>query len=227
MREFSESLPPAYRDAFSEEVIATHASLALRREGQPAAVAAFDAPRSGGQGLCIIASDRPGLLALMGSALVRASLEVIDAVAYTRRTQTGAVEAVALFWVAPTGAEPEQLAQRVEARLLELLTQGPRSVVPPPAASAPGAVTTVRFLEDASGALCTLEVETQDRAGLLLSLANALYAQRVQIVGSDLRTRDGKAFDRFDLTELDGRPIGPERRLAIQIAVLSAVQPGA
>jgi [protein-PII] uridylyltransferase len=83
----------------------------------------------------------------------------------------------------------------------------------------------VRFIEDANGALCTLEVETEDRSGLLLSLSRALHAQKAQIVRSEVRTKGGRVFDRFVITEVDGSPVSPGRRLEIQVAVLSAAEP--
>jgi hypothetical protein len=44
-------------------------------------------------------------------------------------------------------------------------------------------------------------------------------------VESEVKTTGSRVFDRFHIVELDGRPIGPTRRLEIQVAVLSAVQP--
>jgi [protein-PII] uridylyltransferase len=83
----------------------------------------------------------------------------------------------------------------------------------------------VRFIENADGNFSTLEVETGDRSGLLLALSQALYNQRVQIVGSQVKTTGQRVFDRFHIVELDNSPISAARRLEIQVAVLSAVDP--
>jgi [protein-PII] uridylyltransferase len=83
----------------------------------------------------------------------------------------------------------------------------------------------VRFIENADGNFSTLEVETGDRSGLLLALSQALYNQRVQIVGSQVKTVNNRVFDRFHIVELDGTAIGASRRLEIQVAVLSAIDP--
>ena len=84
--------------------------------------------------------------------------------------------------------------------------------------------TTVRFIEGENG--CSmLEVETGDRSGLLLSLSQALFKQRVQIVASQVKTVNSRVFDRFTIVELDGTPITPARRLEIQVAVLTAIDP--
>ncbi|MGC4091877.1 MAG: hypothetical protein QM756_29135 [Polyangiaceae bacterium] len=83
----------------------------------------------------------------------------------------------------------------------------------------------VRFIENADGNFSTLEVETGDRSGLLLALSQALFQQRVQIIGSQVKTVKGRVYDRFHIVEFDGSAIGAARRLEIQVAVLSAVDP--
>ena len=109
------------------------------------------------------------------------------------------------------------IAERIENHLDPALPAAPLT------APAVGQETRVRFIEDEVGALSVLEVETGDRSGLLLALSQALFAQRVQIVQSAVRTRKGRVFDRFVVVELDGSPISPARRLSIQVAVLGAI----
>lgn len=236
VKTFAESLPAAYRAGFDWAAIAEHTKLAAgRRPGHPA-IGSFYASRLPGQALCIIADDRPGLLALISSALIDERLDVIAAEAYTRLLPDQTREAVDLFWVqrlSPGDASAPltgELILHLERTLDELLkgSEPPRSTrLPtqrPPAV--PGAVveTTVRFIEDRNGTLSTLEVEAGDRAGLLLVLSKALYEQQVQIVSSSIRSMNGRVKDRFEVTELDDTPIRPDRRLLVQVAVLSAIQ---
>lgn len=232
VREFEQTMPKAYRKAFSDAERAAHASIVAARGSQAARVARFEARRGEGWALCVVADDRPGLLATISAALVEAQLDVVDAEAYTRRVPAGRTEAVDVFWV--RHSEPERRASPVsEAELLSLeqvlldLLLGRRDprATPVPSTGPIGVDTIVRFIESEAGDLSTLEVETGDRSGLLLALSNALYALAVQIVGSEVRTKGARVFDRFQITELDGSPIGAERRLAIQVAVISAVQP--
>jgi UTP:GlnB (protein PII) uridylyltransferase len=84
----------------------------------------------------------------------------------------------------------------------------------------------VRFIESDAGQFSTLEVETDDHSGLLQTLASALFQARVQINSSQIRTDGTRVFDRFNILELEGSPISPERRLKIQVAVLGAIEPG-
>lgn len=234
IREFAASMPKAYGQHFSSVEVAEQAAVALRRKGR-LAHAECVRPTQGSPGLlCVVAEDRPGLLATISAALVLSGLDVIDAAAYTRKTGAGLREAVDLFWVRqadPTRwAEPVEssAAEEVEKTLLQMLEGHLDREVASRRTSAPlkASETTVRFLENRSGDLSTLEVETDDRSGLLLALSKALFDQRVQIVESEVRTREGHVLDRFSIEELDGKPISTERRLEIQVAVLSALQTG-
>jgi [protein-PII] uridylyltransferase len=229
-------MPRSYRYAFSDEDVKTHALVVSKRHGAPAKVGRFKSKRElGAASIVIIADDRPGLLAMMSAALVMHALDVVHAEAYTRRTTAGLAEAVDVFWVRDLeAADPTQIP---EAKLLELegtlgqLIEGTldptHAVLRPASGSIPPAIqeTRVRFLEGDDGELSVLEVETYDRSGLLFALSRALFEQRVQIVRSEVHTEGKQVRDRFSVLELDGAAIRPERRLMIQVAVLSAIDP--
>jgi UTP:GlnB (protein PII) uridylyltransferase len=232
---FVESLPRAYADKYDSDVILAHASVSASRDAEPLKVGLFG---RAGDGLAIVAHDRPGLLALISGSLVVCRLDVNHAEVYTRKTADGSKEAVDLFWVRKLDALPgvaleEADARRVEETLGRLLRgeENPRTAVDRQIAAeadkTPGksADATVRFVADEAGGLATLEVETTDRSGLLFSLSTALFEQRVQIVESEVRTVEHRVFDRFRLMEFDGTPINSARRLEIQVAVLSAIEP--
>jgi [protein-PII] uridylyltransferase len=232
---FVESLPHAYQNKYDPDVIIAHAAVSAFRGDSPVSVGLFG---RAGNGLCVVASDRPGLLAVFSASLVLCHLDVTHAEVYTRSVANGAREAVDLFWVrkldSPPGSKLVKAdAEHLEATITRLLhgqenLQGAverelderASPGPPKPANA-----TVRFVADESGGLATLEVETGDRSGLLFSLASALFGQRVQIVESEVRTNEDRVFDRFRLVELDGSPINSAHRLEIQVAVLSAIEP--
>jgi UTP:GlnB (protein PII) uridylyltransferase len=178
------------------------------------------------------------LLALISASLVVCKLDVHHAEVYTRELGSGRREAVDLFWVRKleqaTGIGLVQAdAARLEKTLTEFLKgeKDARAVVERQLAESASAGSptvvdaTVRFVADPAGGLATLEVETTDRSGLLFSLASALFGQRVQIVESEVRTVEGRVFDRFRLVEFDGSAISSARRLEIQVAVLNAMEP--
>jgi [protein-PII] uridylyltransferase len=235
VRAFASSLPESYRKNFDFGAIASHARIALERESAPANVGRFLSTRVPGEAICVVADDRPGLLATISAALVMCGLDVIEAEAYTRRVQGRHDEAVDVFWVRHESADRrtervsrEEIAQLrqtliglVEGKLERRRLGDSHRPLATPASSE----TVVRFIENADGNFSTLEVETGDRSGLLLALSQALYSQHVQIIGSQVKTVNNRVYDRFHIVELDGSPVSPSRRLEIQVAVLTAVDP--
>lgn len=231
---FVESLPAAYGAKYAPADVIAHAGVAAGRGDSPVAVGLFG---RAGNGLCVVAHDRPGLLSVISAALVLCRFDVSHAHVYTRTAAMGVQEAVDLFSVrkldSPPGTSLVQAdAQRLEAQIARFLRgEGdPKTEVSQKiaeaATKAAGAIdATVRFGAGEAGGLSTLEVETTDRSGLLFSLTSALYAQHVQVVESEVKTVDGKVFDRFRLAELDGSPVNSARRLEIQVAILNAIEP--
>jgi [protein-PII] uridylyltransferase len=235
LRTFAASLPESYRGNFDASAIAAHARVARDRESAPANIGAFFSNRVSGAAICVVADDRPGLLATISAALVLCGLDVIEAEAYTRRIPGKHDEAVDIFWVRHEDPSDHRLRLSHE-EILQLsqtligLIEGKldRKKVDPAgrgAATPAAKETVVRFIEGEDGMFATLEVETFDRSGLLLSLSQALFSQRVQIVGSQVKTRGGRVFDRFHIVELDNKPISSTRRLEIQVAILTAIDP--
>lgn len=229
--EFAASLPASYRKNFDERAMSIHESIAVSRGATEVAIGAFPSSRTG-TALCVVAVDRPGLLATISSALVLARLDVIEAEAYTRKRPGTPDEALDVFWVRHD--PPELRKEPVEGHHVEALKNTliglldgkvERAPITQPARTPSAVETVVRFIEGSDGSFATLEVETGDRSGLLLALAQALFNQRVQIVSSQVKTTGTRVFDRFSIVEFNGAPISPSRRLDIQVAVLSAIDP--
>lgn len=221
---FAASLPAEYRDRFNAEQIAVHARTSEIRAGSAIAATIFPWSTVGQRALCVVADDRPGLLSLISSALTELGFDVDAAEAYTRHAPR---EAVDIFWLRdPEGLVTSDQVGAFVDLVEEILAGRPEKTLPPPTPvplAPAGLGTTVRFLEDADGALTVLEVETDDRSGLLWTITRALYRQNVQIVGSKIRTEASRVYDKFTIVELDGTLIRNERRLTIQVEVLSAI----
>ena len=233
-QEFRESMPRSYRAAYDEQASIAHADATAARRGATAYVGLLPAARGAPSALCVVTDDRPGLLATISAALVLHGIDVVDAEAHTRRTSGGTREAVDLFWVrrATPSRRDEPLTEADVAEVRSTLTGlldgslDSETARPPDVAPATGPIeTNVRFVESDDGALSVLEIETDDRSGLLLALSRALFQQRVQIEQSEVKTQGARVRDRFHIVELDGSPISDERRLKIQVAVLGAVDP--
>jgi [protein-PII] uridylyltransferase len=233
-RDFAASMPRAYRALFDGATIATHAAIVQRRGERAAHVEIWKELPERVVAIAVVADDRPGLLSRISAALVAHDLDVVAAQAYGRERPDGTREAVDFLWVrrfpTPRGAGAP-VRERDVARVAETLDALVRG-----RASFDGAVrfvhavrssheeTRVRFERDASDGGVVLTVEAVDRPGLLLLITRTLFRERVQIVGSHVTTREGRALDRFRLTELDGAPLRRARLLALQTAVLAAIE---
>lgn len=232
LSEFARSLPNDYRTRFDADQIAVHfQTLEDRaRSGSPVAVRRFPWSQPGITGLCVVAEDRPGLLSNISRALSEFGCDVDSALAFTRPSAEGRpAEALDLFFVRYQDGPFDEAREEELAELLRKILSGNyESRLPPPSqAGSSASDTTVRFLEDESGSLTVLEVETNDRSGLLWALTRALHRESVQIVSSKIKTSGGRVQDRFVICETNGSPIRPERRLVIQVAVLTALSPHA
>lgn len=230
-----ESMPAVYRGAFDAETVAVHAAIVARRGGRPCWVEAFreDADRT--LALCVVADDQPGLVSRISAALVSEALDVLDAHAYTRTREDGALEAVDFFWVRRYDPRGHAVALRTPdvddiADAITALVTGatapeeahahPRVPTPPPPPVEAGSVR-VKFERDAGAVVLT--VQAPDRPGLLLALTQTLFRADVQIVGLRARSGGGAATDRFTLAELDGTSLSDERMRALQPLVFEAI----
>jgi UTP:GlnB (protein PII) uridylyltransferase len=136
-------------------------------------------------------------------------------------------EAVDVFWLRDPAERIGRADVEVFAQILNDVLHGERAEPTPPLIAEPPSSrrnTTVRFLEQADGALSVLEVETEDRTGLLWAISRALHSQGVQILASQIRTEGTRVLDRFSIAELDESPISSERRFMIQVAILSILE---
>jgi UTP:GlnB (protein PII) uridylyltransferase len=182
----------------------------------------------------VVAQDSPGLFSNIAAALRLQGFDIVHAEAYTRRLDSGEREVLDLFRLqiqqgrAVDTSAATDIAASISTTLHDLLAGklDPSQALPAPQPEPLGTLhdTRVRFIEGEDGALSTLEVETDDRSGLLLTLARALSNQKVSVERSEVRTLNSRVLDRFTLAEHDGSPISDARRLNIQVAVISAIE---
>jgi [protein-PII] uridylyltransferase len=201
--------------------------------------------------LCVVADDRPGLLASIAAAITSNRLEVLAAQVYSRNvtptatagadpngaTHTPRVEAVDLFWVRDRndGAVPVERTLPRLARDLDEVVTGRLSeddvMRSRTASSSPWrerrspAVTSEVVLDDrASPRHTVVEVYAKDRPGLLYTLAKTLHALGLSIVLSKINTEGTKVADVFYVNELDGGKVhGGDRARAVRETLLRAV----
>jgi [protein-PII] uridylyltransferase len=228
MTEFLRTMPAAYIHAFTPSEVAEHEAVVVRRAGR--LVHAELCAGSSGEQVCVVAEDRPGLLALVTDALLVHGLSIRNAKVYCRQRLDGQSEAVDFFQLqyskgdVGVGIGAAELGAFLQT-LSELVAEDVLAASRPSAApTSSSPATRVYFeLEALRRNEATLLVEAPDTEGLLNAITNALAAQNVHIRASEIRTEGGVAHDRFDLVSNDGQPLNAVRLCDVQQAVHAAL----
>jgi [protein-PII] uridylyltransferase len=176
--------------------------------------------------LCVVARDRPGLLASIAAAITANRLEVLAAQVYSRQVGEEG-EAVDLFWVRDRdggtegveGALPrlardldDVCSGRVHAADLVQARLG--SASPWRERPSPAVPTEVLVDDRASPRHTVVEVFARDRPGLLYRLARALHELGLSIALSKINTEGTRVADVFYVSELSGAKVAPGPRYA-------------
>ncbi len=236
LERFLASMPERYLVANSPEAIVAHAGVALDRGDAKVHAALVPARHPEVAELCVVAKDRPGLLARIAAAITAGRLEVLAAQVYSRATGDGETEAVDLFWVRDR-TEGAEGATRGMARLVRDLADFCASEEDPQALLAqrlgtqspwrerpsPTVLNEVSIDDRASPRHTVLEVFAKDRPGLLFTLARALHEVGLSIALSKINTEGTRVADVFYVNELGGGRVPPERFKEIRAALLAAI----
>jgi len=220
---FMTSMPERYLLSNSSKEIAAHAELARKASGRAVMAAIVPSRYPEAAELCIIAGDRPGLLAAMTAAIAASRLEVHKAQIHSRTMPDGSVQAVDLFWVRDrvNGAEGAARAMAKLDRDLVSVISGqvnPRDLAAARGSSpwaerpAPAVTTEVSIDHRASASQTVIEILTRDRPGLLFALANALHQLGLSIAVAKINTEGHRVADVFYVTEAGGSKIDPGAR---------------
>lgn len=222
-------MPAAYARAFSSSEVREHAAIVARRGAQLAH--AEICVGSAGPRVCVVAGDRPSLLALVTEAFLVHGLSIKSAQVYSRCRPDGQLEALNFFELQAPSSSPEavgidsaELSAFVQT-LSELVAEDVLAASRPSAPPATGApLSRVYFeLEALRRGEYVLLVEAPDSAGLLNAITSALLDQSVRILASEIRTEAGIARDRFDLADASAEPLCAIRLCDIQQAVRAAL----
>ena len=208
-RQFIASMPPAYAQAFDLADAAEHARIAAARGAAVAEVAIWRMLPQGVAILCVVAEDRPGLVALVSSAFLAHALDVRSAQIYCRTTEGGCVEAVDFFWLRNVSAgAPLELSQ-LEAcarTIRELVGADVEGAALPEQTGLADAGARVSFAPDPAAAdRFEVSLESRDFPGLLHTVARLLHQHGLEVVRCEIRTEDGVARDRFWVTCFNGQ----------------------
>jgi [protein-PII] uridylyltransferase len=231
-----DSMPERYLLANAPESIVHHARVVHERANRVAHVGRVPSRHTEAAELCVVAGDRPGLLARIAAAITANRLEVLAAQVYSRQCKNGPprprghgieseVEAVDLFWVRDREGGTEGIDRalprltrdledvcsgRVDAAQLLRARVGPSS--PWRERPSPAVATEVLFDDRASPRHTVVEVFAKDGPGLLYRLARALHELGLSIALSKINTEGTRVADVFYVSELDGSKVGPGAR---------------
>lgn len=236
------SLPPRYfllRGAaeIAEEIRLIHRflerQLCDRDEALEPVTAWHHEPDRGYSLVRVCTWDRPGLFSLVAGTLTAAGLNILSAEIFTRQDNI----ALDTFYVtaADTGALADPAAVRSFERLLQEVALGKADVgerirtmrraqplyradhgEPP--------TTRIRFDNQSSETRTILEVETEDRVGLLHALSSALFELGVDISVAKIATDRGSAFDTFYVSDRNQpKIVDPQRQRQIEAALRAAL----
>jgi [protein-PII] uridylyltransferase len=207
-RQFIASMPPAYSQAFDPADAAEHARIAAARGDAVAEVAIWRMLPQGVAILCVVAEDRPGLVALVSSAFLAHALDVRSAQIYCRNTDGGVVEAVDFFWLRNVSAGVPLEMSQLEAcarTIRELVGAEAEGAALPEQTTVADAGAHVGFAPDPTAAdRFEVTLESRDFPGLLHTVARLLHQHGLEVVRCEIRTEEGIARDRFWVTCFNG-----------------------
>jgi len=235
MNGFVTTMPAAYEHLYNAGEIAEHAAIVARRGTRSVHAEMWQSSKQ--PLLCVVAEDRPGLLALVTDALLAQGMAIQSARAFCRQVGRDRVEAVDFLELRALGGLNDAGAQLDEERLpdfvqslSELIADDMARLGPQSATSllpSKAAPTTRVYFERESPAdgRYLLVVDAPDSDGLLHAIGSALHTQGMRILACEIRTVSGRALDRFEVEPASQRFLRDSELCDIQVAVLEALRP--
>ncbi len=193
-----------------------------------------DQPDRGYTAVKICTWDRAGLFSKIAGSLSAAGLNILSAQIFTR----GDDIALDTFFVidARSGslADPEQFDRFLDALEKSLTGLGfdlhaliARNKITRPlyvAYTGEHMPTHIRFDDDVSDSRTLIEVEAEDRVGLLYTISQTLTELALDVSGAKIATERGAAIDSFYVGEENGGKVSdPRRQQQIQNALRRAI----
>jgi UTP:GlnB (protein PII) uridylyltransferase len=231
MNRFADFMPAVYRRLYGADEVAEHAVIASRRGDR--LVHAEMWPSTRGPLLCVVAVDRPGLLALVTDALLAQGMAIQSARAFCREVGKEGVEAVDFLELRSLSG-PEELTAQLEGEGLNAFVESLSDLIaddlerrtntssPPRAESQPSTRVYFERQSPAEGRYL-LVVDAPDSNGLLHAVSSALHAKSMRIMACEIRTVAGRARDRFEVEPSIERNLSDSELCDVQLAVLDAL----
>jgi UTP:GlnB (protein PII) uridylyltransferase len=233
MNLFAATMPDSYGRLYGSTEVAEHSAIVSRRGDR--LVHAELCQSSKAPLLCVVAEDRPGLLALVTDALLAHGMAIQSARAFGRVVGKDRVEAVDFLELRALGG-PDDVAAQLDGGGLQAFTQSLNELIADDLAqrsatngsSAPGTgagpTTRVYFeRQPPAEGHYLLVVDAADSDGLLHAVSAALHAKGMRIVACEIRTVGDRALDRFEVEPSLERALSDSELCDVQLAVLDAL----
>jgi UTP:GlnB (protein PII) uridylyltransferase len=226
MNQFVATMPDAYERLYGESEVAEHAAIVSRRGSRLVHAELWQSAR--GPLLCVVAEDRPGLLALVTDALLAQGMTIQSARAFCRELGKDRAEAVDFLELrAPGGSD--DLAVQLDGDALQEFAQSLSELIAEDMAQGPPRgeteLSTRVYFERQSPAdgRYLLVIDARDSDGLLHAVCSALHAKGMRIMACEIRTVGGRASDRFEVEPSSQRALNDGELCDVQLAVLDAL----
>jgi len=232
MNQFVATMPAAYARLYDTTDAAEHAAIASRRGAQLVHAEPWQSAKA--PLLCVVAEDRPGLLALVTDALLAQGMAIQSARAFCRVVGKDRDEAVDFLELRALGG-PDHGAAQLEGDALQAFVQSLSELVaddmaqhaaPNPAAAPAERARTPRVYferQAPSDGRYLLVVDAPDSDGMLHAVSSALHANGMRITACEICTVAGYARDRFEVEPSSQRLLNDAELCDVQLAVLDAL----
>jgi [protein-PII] uridylyltransferase len=240
------SMPHGYLLSNGPAEIAWHARVALHAQesvvtaelvtsqGQDVASLCVVTGHPVGAPLCVVAKDRPGLLASIAAAITASGFDIHAAQVHSRQCPEERIQAVDLFWVTSRDRieDLDEALPALRSRLERVITGSVAATDLVKNARRtrfsdrpiPAVPTEVTVDNGVSATHTVVEIVTKDRPGLLFTLAKAFHELDLTISVAKINTEGTRALDVFYVTDVNGNKVeGPFRGDHVRGAVLSAL----
>ncbi len=229
MNLFAATMPAVYGSLYGAHEVAEHAAIASRRGAKPVHAELWQSAK--GPLLCVVAEDRPGLLALVTDALLAQGMAIQSARAFCRVVGKDRDEAVDFLELHALGGSDDVAAQldsdglqSFAQSLSELIADDNAQRTAPSIASDGEPSLRVYFeRQPPADGRYLLVVDAPNSDGLLHAVSAALHAKGMRIMACEIRTLAGRARDRFEVEPSSQRPLSDGELCDVQLAVLDAL----
>ncbi|MHB1845878.1 MAG: [protein-PII] uridylyltransferase [Deltaproteobacteria bacterium] len=223
-------MPERYLRSVRARGALRHRRLLERLSGRP--LAAQRVRRGHATELVLAARDRPGLLALFAGALAAHRITILSAEVYS----SSAGEALDVFLVQAADGGPLPLerwrAARADLRRVLGGAESPQALLarrirvsPLLRHPLPAVETKIRIDNDAAQRATVIDVQAEDRLGLLFTLARSLHELGLEISLAKVMTEANRAVDSFYVTKGGEKLADPVEWLRIERELKAALAP--